>query len=274
MKKVLMTTVCAAFLLSSCGTYTGSGAYTGATFGSILGSAIGGITDGPRGHDIGTIVGMAGGAVIGSAIGSAQDKKAKEEVHEHYQKVMERKAKDQAKQKQGNYEQQSLIDSGFDATNSGDDRLYDFESSDYTGDYSAQTPTSSAPMSSSIEELAQGLEYVPTLEIRNPRIVDSNQDKVINRNEISKVIFEIYNHGKEPLYDIQPTVIETTGNKHIFISPNMHVERIEPGKGIRYTAMIKADNRLKDGNVCICLSVLQGAKSISKVFEFNVPTKK
>ena len=50
-------------LLSSCGTYTASGAYTGSSLGSILGSAIGGISGGPRGSDVGTIVGMAGGAI-------------------------------------------------------------------------------------------------------------------------------------------------------------------------------------------------------------------
>ena len=69
MRKVFIMSVCAAVLLSGCGTYAGSGAFTGAHFGSILGSAIGGITDGPRGSDVGTILGMAGGAVIGAAIG-------------------------------------------------------------------------------------------------------------------------------------------------------------------------------------------------------------
>ena len=54
-------------LLSSCDTYTGSGAYAGATFGSILGSAIGGLSGGPRGSDMGTIIGMAGGAAVGAA---------------------------------------------------------------------------------------------------------------------------------------------------------------------------------------------------------------
>lgn len=274
MKKVFVITVGAAFLLSSCGTYTGSGAYTGATLGSILGSAIGGISDGPRGSDIGTIVGMAGGAIVGGAIGSAKDQKDKQEVHDHYQKVMQRKAQEKAAQNGTSYEQQGFDDSGFDATNSGDDRLYDFQSSDYTGNYSAQEPTTVMPMSSSVEQLAQGLDYAETIEIRNARIVDDNQNSVIDRNEVCKVIFEVYNHGTKPLYDVQPTVMEVTGNKHIFISPNMHVERIDPGMGIRYTAMIKADNRLKDGTARICLSVLQGNKSISKVCEFNVPTKK
>lgn len=48
MKKGILLTLCAAMALSSCGTYTGSGAATGATFGTILGSAIGGITGAPR----------------------------------------------------------------------------------------------------------------------------------------------------------------------------------------------------------------------------------
>lgn len=274
MKKVFVITVGAALLLSSCGTYTGSGAYAGASLGSILGSAIGGISDGPRGSDIGTIVGMAGGAIVGSAIGAAKDQKDRQDVHDHYQRVMQRKAQEKAAQNSNSYQQQGYDDSGFDASMGGDDRLYDFQSSDYTGNYTAQQPTTMMPMSSSVEQLVQGLDYAETIEIRNARIVDSNQNSVINRNEVCKVIFEIYNHGHNPIYDVQPTVVETTGNKHIFISPNMHVERIDPGKGIRYTAMVKADNRLKDGTARICVSVLQGNRAISKVCEFNVPTKK
>lgn len=70
MKKPLILLFSSALLLSSCGTYTGSGAYVGGSFGSILGSAIGGIAGGPRGSDIGTIIGMAGGAAVGAAIGN------------------------------------------------------------------------------------------------------------------------------------------------------------------------------------------------------------
>ena len=46
MKKPLILLFSSALLLSSCGTYTGSGAYVGGSFGSILGSAIGGIAGG------------------------------------------------------------------------------------------------------------------------------------------------------------------------------------------------------------------------------------
>lgn len=117
-----------------------------------------------------------------------------------------------------------------------------------TGDYSAQQPQTNMPMQSSVESLAGGLKYTPTLEIRNARFVDDNQDGLISRGELSKIIFEVYNTGNQVVYDVQPTVVEMTGNKHLFISPSMHVEKIMPGKGIRYTALVKADNRLKDGN--------------------------
>ncbi|MBR3727065.1 MAG: hypothetical protein IKN21_05695 [Prevotella sp.] len=272
MKKFFVYAAVAALLVSSCGTYQGGGAYVGAHFGSILGSAIGGISSGHRGSNIGTIVGMVGGAVVGSAIGAAADQKERQDVHDHYQQVQQRKAQEQRRQHVGY--NQDYEDSGFDATMSGDDRLYDFQGSDYTGSYSAQPGNTVMPMSSSVDHLAQGLKYAPAIEIRNARVVDRNQDNVISRGEVCKVIFEIYNHGDKPLFDIQPTVVEATGNKHIYISPNMHVERVDPGQGIRYTAMLKAGNRLKNGMARICVSVVQSNRAISKVCEFNVPTRK
>ena len=77
MKKICIFVLASCLvLLTSCDTYTGSGAYVGGSLGSILGSAIGGITGGPRGSDVGTVVGMAGGAAVGAVIGSAADQKA------------------------------------------------------------------------------------------------------------------------------------------------------------------------------------------------------
>ena len=126
---------------------------------------------------------------------------------------------------------------------------------------------------SSLEKLGQNYAYSSSLEIMNARFVDSNEDNTLNRNETAKVIFEIRNNGAHTLYDVVPTVIETIGNKHIFISPSVHVESIAPGHVIRYTAMVKADNRLKNGTACFCVSVIQGGKTISKVNQFDIPTK-
>lgn len=96
----------------------------------------------------------------------------------------------------------------------------------------------------------------------------------MNRNETCKVIFEIINRGTRPVYDVVPTVLEVTGNKHIYISPNIHVEKLDAGKGIRYTAVVKSDSRLKEGNAKFCVSVIHGDRAISKVNEFNIPTTK
>ncbi len=274
MRKVLAISVCVLVLLSGCGTYAGSGAFTGAHFGSILGSAIGGISDGPRGSDVGTIIGMAGGAVIGAAIGSAADDAHRREVHDRYEQVQRRKAARSARSgNYGNYSNYGNDDNGdyYDPSNSGDDRLYDFQSSDYTGDYSASSARSMSPSSSSIEEISSGFDVNNEIEIRNPRFVDANRDGNINSDEVSKVIFEVYNSSNHTLYNLQPTVVEATGRRNIYISPSVHVERLEPGKGIRYTAMVKSA-RMKEGTATFCLSVLQGNRVMSNVTEFTINT--
>lgn len=275
MKKSLVIGMSALLLLGSCDTYTGAGAYMGTTLGSIFGSAIGGIAGGPHGSDVGTVVGMIGGAVAGAAIGQATDEKQQAQREADMADMRARRAERQAAraraQQSDNYNYGST-DSGFDASNSGDDRLYNFNGSDYTGSYSATQPQETMPMESSVENLAGNLKYTPNIEIKNARFVDDNKDGKIERGEMSKIIFEVYNRGNQTLYDVVPTVVESTGNRHIIISPNMHVESIQPNKGIRYTALVKADNRLKDGSAKFCLSVVQGEKKISKVCEFDIPT--
>lgn len=268
MKKVILLMLCSSLVMGSCDTYTGSGAYAGGSIGSIFGSAIGGLSGGPRGSDMGTIIGMAGGAVVGAVIGSQADQaKADREAAYQQDRVERRSGSD--------YSNTPVTDNPeiFDSNNGGDDRLYDFKGKDYTGDYSAQQPTTSMP-SATVEELGARFSYSPTLEIVNARFVDDNEDNCLNRNETCKVIFEILNRGHEPVYDVVPTVVETTGNKHIFISPSIHVEKISPGSGVRYTAMVKADRKLKDGMARFCVSVIHEGKSISKVNEFNIPTKR
>lgn len=268
MKKVILLMLCSSLVMSSCDTYTGSGAYAGGSIGSILGSAIGGLSGGPRGSDMGTIIGMAGGAVVGAVIGSQADKAQADREAAYQQDRVERRSG-------SDYSNTPVTDNPeiFDSNNGGDDRLYDFKGKDYTGDYSAQQPITSMP-SVTVEELGARFSYSPTLEIVNARFVDDNEDNCLNRNETCKVIFEILNRGYKPVYDVVPTVVETTGNKHIFISPSIHVEKISPGSGVRYTAMVKADRKLKDGMARFCVSVIHEGKSISKVNEFNIPTKR
>ena len=256
-------------IVSSCGTYTGSGAFTGAHFGSILGSAIGGITDGRRGSDVGTILGMAGGAIVGAAIGNAADQAERREVHERYERVQRQRAERPQRSSVG----QDAPSDYYDPTGSGDDRLYDFHGSDYTSDYSATSARSMPPSTSSIEEISEGYEVNTDIIIRNPRFVDNNRDGSISSNELCKVIFEVYNASDRTLYNLQPTVIESTGRKNIYISPSVHVESLAPHKAIRYTAMVKTA-RLRNGTATFCLSVLQGNRVMSNVTEFTIDTRR
>lgn len=71
MKKITFLALSALILMSSCSSYTA----TGAGFGGVIGSAIGGIAGGPRGHDVGTLVGMAAGAAAGAAVENAQQQR-------------------------------------------------------------------------------------------------------------------------------------------------------------------------------------------------------
>ena len=262
-------------MLTGCGTYTGAGAYTGSNIGSVLGSAIGGISGGRHGYHLGTIIGMAGGAIVGGAIGAAADQKAENDVHRHYEQVQQRKA-----QQQGNYDyddssysQRGYDQSGYDATGSGDDRIYDFDGSDYNGSYSAAPARTMVPAASSANDLYNHYAYSQKIQVRNARFVDDNHDNLLCSNEVSKIIFEVVNTSDETLYDIVPTVVETSGIKRLYISPSMHVESLAPGAAIRYTAMVKT-GKMKDGIANFCVSVVQGNKTVSQVSEFSVQTKK
>ena len=246
MKKVLLMSVGALLLLSSCGTYTAEGAVTGGWFGSVIGSAIGGISSGHRGSNIGSLIGMAGGAVIGAAVGQAADQ-AEQRKYEEYKAARQRTNSN----RNNDYSYQD--NSGFDASNSGDDRLYGF-GEDFT-------PSNSVACGG--------------LEIRNARLLDSSRDGVLIRGEEARMVFEIYNTSDKVIRNVQPAVAEVTGNKHIHISENILIESIAPGKGVRYTASVKADNGLRDGEAVIRIGVLQANKEItSQTRNFTVATRK
>ncbi len=265
MNKNVILLSCAAFLATSCGTYTGAGAYMGSGIGAVLGSAIGGITNGPRGSDVGTLVGMASGAIVGAAVGAQADK------------AQEEKAKAQAAARyrtRGVNTQNTVDESGYDAQGRGDDTLYDFNGSEYTGNYTASNPID-VQHPSTYENIGnEQLNDIP-IEIRNARFVDDNQDFALSPDELAKVIFEVYNTGDETIYDIQPVVEETSGNKQISISSSIHIEQIEADQGVRYTAMVKAGTKLKDGTVTFRIYAVQGNGTlVSNSSEFNIVTNK
>jgi uncharacterized protein YcfJ len=136
-KQMIFVMMCSLLMLSSCATYTGQGAYMGASIGGLLGSAFGGYSGGWRGQQAGQLVGMATGAAVGAAVGAAEDKRQAERIEQYSaaraRKAAARRASSAARSEEGLdgvYEngvvrpaKTSADDSGFDPTNSGDDRV-------------------------------------------------------------------------------------------------------------------------------------------------------
>lgn len=66
-------------LLTSCSSYTATGAMTG----GMIGSAVGGIFGGHYGHDVGTLVGAATGAAVGANAEARARRNAERRYYEY-----------------------------------------------------------------------------------------------------------------------------------------------------------------------------------------------
>ena len=277
MKKVIAYSLVGAIMLSSCST-ADAGASNGAFFGSILGSAIGGISGGHRGSDIGTIVGMAGGAMAGAAIGSANEKKEQKKYEEYLRQRNERYSREYQKREISRMNDES----GFDPNNGGDDRIEMEPESPATASVrnSSDEPyTTVEAKTVTLDQLKAMTNYNVNIneriQLRNVSFVDADGNGEIQPEEECKVSFEIMNNSDVEIFDVVPTVIEVSGNKHIHISPGIRVESIKPHQGVRYSATVMADKRLKDGNAVIRVAVAQGQNDItSQVKEFNITTRR
>ena len=276
MKKYSVMIMSAALVASSCTTGAGAGAYAGSSLGSVLGSAIGGIAGGPRGSDIGTIFGMAGGAVVGAAVGDAATK-------QHHQD------QDDTYMPSSNYNNRPVYEPSYssnqqpvddidptqmvDTTNSGDDRIdFDVNSSSTLPN---NNPDTSVSMDAGKVEQIYGANKAAEsgkITIKNVRFEETAEHNVLHGGEVGKVMFEMYNETQAPIYNFMPTVVEADGNKRIYISPSVRVENIMPGQGLRYTATVKADKRIKDGEIRLLVSAQRDGKPISYVTVVKVAT--
>jgi len=280
----------AALLVSSCTTGAGAGAYAGSSFGSVLGSAIGGIVGGPHGSDVGTIFGMAGGAVVGGALGDAAEKKQAQEQHEVLSRRNQRIQREKAQRRSAQQYDDDTYASGnsanyvgddfdpsqmVDNSNSGDDRI-DFGAPSSSGANATMgnaSPSQSVD-ASRVEQIYGKAKSDGKLTIRNVRFADSNGDGMLSGDEIGHVSFEIYNETDAPIYNFDPSVVEAEANKRIYISPSVRVENIMPGQGLRYTATVKADRRIKDGEIRLLVSAQKEGKPISYVTVVKVATQR
>lgn len=285
----------AALVVSSCTTGAGAGAYAGSSLGSVLGSAIGGIVGGPHGSDVGTIFGMAGGAIVGGALGDAAEKKQAQEQHEVLSRRNQRIQREKAQRRSAQQYDDDTYASGnsanyvgddfdpsqmVDNSNSGDDRI-DFGAPSPSGANAtmgnvpmANAPSTQSVDASRVEQIYGKAKSDGKLTIRNVRFADSNGDGMLSGNEIGQVSFEIYNETDAPIYNFDPSVVEAEANKRIYISPSVRVENIMPWQGLRYTATVKADRRIKDGEIRLLVSAQKEGKPISYVTVVKVATQR
>ena len=265
-----------------------------------MGSAIGGIAGGPRGSDIGTIIGMAGGAVVGSAIGDASERQQRQEQHEilshRNERIQQQKrqqgsprvygddtyaygnnnrAYDNDSYAYGNANDNFNPNDMVDHSNSGDDRI-DFGVTPQTNQNSVRNNVAEGQPSiesSRVEAIASAATG-GRLTIKNVRFTDTDGDGRLNGGEIGRVAFEIYNNTQSPIYNFQPSVLEADANKRIYISPSVRVESIMPGQGLRYTATVKADRRVKDGQIRLMVSAQKDGRPISYITVVKVDTQR
>lgn len=277
-KLTFLLTLSLSLVLTSCNT-AGGGALTGAMFGGIIGSSIGGIGGGYRGSNVGTLVGMAVGAGTGAAIGAAAESREREaeaeyrrgereSVREHYRSLGINAKPDDNDDVYG-APRHSNDDggSGYSAEPIYDDRI-DF---DATPNDKITAKTDSTRIPPAVVEVSEsGATITTPVVISNARFINNDNTTHIAKGELVKVSFEVRNASDKNLYGIVPTVTETTGNKHLLISPSTLIENLGSHKAIRYTAYISAEQSLKKGTAHFQICVMSAGKQLSNVIEFDV----
>ena len=278
---------CSTTVLSSC-TTTGAGAMTGAMFGGVIGSSIGGIGGGYRGSNVGTLVGMAAGAATGAAIGAAAEAKEREaeaefireereSVREHYRSLGINNAKpDDTDDVYGAPRRSDA--SGYSSDPVYDDRIELTPSTNNPTPTTGSTPTiniSSTPVTTTVPaavvEVSEASAVITTpIKIENARFINEQNTTHIAKGELVKISFEIRNMSDAAINNVVPVVKETTGNKHLLISPSTLVERLAAHKAIRYTAYVSAEKTLKTGTAHFVIAVYSDNNQISNTIEFDV----
>lgn len=112
------------------------------------------------------------------------------------------------------------------------------------------------------------------LKITNIRFVDDGRNQIINANEHCKIVFDVMNESNATIFDVIPVVKAISGSKYIEISPSVMIESIAPGDGIRYTANLYANKKMKTGEVVFGIELTNENGAQGDFREFTLPTQK
>ncbi len=145
---------------------------------------------------------------------------------------------------------------------------------DETYHYSTTEPETSSSRYNSSRYRGQSQQQQGTdLTIKNIRFIDSNRNQKLDAEESAQIIFEVVNRGQYDVYNVTPFVTELNEIKHLYISPSASVECIPAGDGIRYTANIRTDKKLKSGEALFQIMVVEGNGGTVFSRTFAIPTQ-
>ena len=163
-----------------------------------------------------------------------------------------------------------------DASGYSSDPVYD-DRIELTPSTNNPTPTTSAgsvsttTVPTAVVEVSETSAVIATpIKIENARFINEQNTTHIAKGELVKISFEIRNMSDAAINNVVPVVKETTGNKHLLISPSTLVERLAAHKAIRYTAYVSAEKTLKTGTAHFVIAIYSDNNQISNTIEFDV----
>ena len=114
------------------------------------------------------------------------------------------------------------------------------------------------------------------LTLRNLRFIgqDGQCTETIRRGETCQLVFELANRSGREIMGITPFIDELNGNEHLHISPSTRIESLNAGDAIRYTATIRADKSLKDGEAQLRVAVSCNEGDFVPLYNFSIRTQK
>ena len=110
--------------------------------------------------------------------------------------------------------------------------------------------------------------------IKSFALKNNRNDLSLVRNESATLVVELYNANDTTLYNVEPIVQEVTHNKHILLSENVKISRVEPYSTIRCTFNVVADKRLNNGSAIFTIKVKQNNRLVSLDKMLEIETRK
>ena len=262
-------------LFYSCTRSTGTGMAIGSQFGNLLGGAVGEAIGGRKGAFVGSVFGMAAGAVIGESIETKNYEKRQREIKRYRQRVLER---EERRYKGSNNDSSPRTRNSdeplYTESEKGDDRIEWQENKEVQEKSVSLDGLKNKPNDNPHEELKTAEARQESIVIKSFAFKNNRNDLSLVRNESATLVVELYNANDTTLYNIEPIVQEVTHNKHILLSENVKISRVEPYSTIRCTFNVVADKHLNNGSAIFTIKVKQNNRLVSLDKMLEIETRK